>query len=308
MKTISLCYRVAMDAFYRFSADDGWAIASHIALSVLMSMFPFLILVTAIAGFIGSADLADEVARLIVVAWPKEVSSAIAGEIHNVLTTARGDVLTVGAVFAIYFASSGVESLRIGLNRAYGLYEQRPWWLLRLESIGYVLVSAVGLLALAFLVVLGPLVFKAAMAYLPWLDPLEGHYNFGRFAIATVLLTLSLMILHMWLPAGRRRLADVWPGILATLILWLACGFIFGRYLSDFSYTYVTYYAGLASAMTALVFLYFTAWIFIFGGELNAAIARARDEAKQQDLNTPDNRRLGSAKVAILLDWVHAAR
>jgi membrane protein len=38
----------------------------------------------------------------------------------------------------------------------------------------------------------------------------------------------------------------------------------------------VTYYAGLASAMTALVFLYFTAWIFIYGGELNAAIARRR--------------------------------
>ena len=84
------------------------------------------------------------------------------------------------------------------------------------------------------------------------------------------------MILHMWLPAGRRPIERVWPGIVATLALWLACGFTFGRYLSDFSYTYVNYYAGLASAMTALVFLYFTAWIFIYGGELNAAIARER--------------------------------
>jgi membrane protein len=274
-----LCYRVAIDAFYRFNADDGWAIASHIALSVLMAMFPFLILVTALAAFVGSTDLADEVARLIIAAWPREVSHSIAGEIHNVLTTARGDVVTEGAVFAIYFASSGVESLRIGLNRAYGLYEPRPWWLLRLESIGYVLVSAVGLLALAFLVVLGPFVFKAALNYAPWLDPLEGHFNIGRFAAAAVVLTVALMILHMWLPAGRRRLLAIWPGILATLMLWLACGFLFGRYLSDFSYTYVTYYAGLASAMIALVFLYFTAWIFIFGGELNAAIARVREDA-----------------------------
>ncbi len=56
MNMIRLCYRIAMDAFYRFNADDGWAIASHIALSILMSMFPFLILVTAIAGFIGSQE------------------------------------------------------------------------------------------------------------------------------------------------------------------------------------------------------------------------------------------------------------
>ncbi len=63
----------------------------------------------------------------------------------------------------------------------------------------------------------------------------------------------------------------------ATLMLWLACGFAFGRYLADFAYTYVTYYGGLASAMVALVFLYYSAWIFIYGGELNAAIARVRE-------------------------------
>jgi membrane protein len=277
LNMIRLCYRVALDAFFRFNADDGWAIASHIALSVLMSMFPFLILVTAIAGFIGSENLADEVARMIIAAWPRAVSSQITGEIHNVLTTARGDILTVGAVFAIYFASSGVESLRIGLNRAYGLIEPRPWWLLRLESIGYVIVSAVGLLALAFLVVLGPWVFKTALPYAPWLADVESHFNIGRFSVASILLTTSLLILHMWLPAGRRQIEDVWPGIVATLAMWLACGFVFGRYLSDFSYTYVTYYAGLASAMMALVFLYFTALIFIYGGELNAAITRERD-------------------------------
>jgi membrane protein len=193
-----------------------------------------------------------------------------------VLTTARGDILTIGAVFALYFASSGIESLRIGLNRAYGLTERRPWWLLRLESIGYVLVAAVGLLALAFLVVLGPLVFRTALSYVDWLAPLESHYNIARFGLATFVIAIALLILHLWLPAGRRNITDVWPGIVATLALWLACGFVFGRYLADFSYTYVTYYAGLASAMTALVFLYFTAWIFIYGGELNAAIARRR--------------------------------
>lgn len=279
MKTVRLCFHVAMDAFYRFVADDGWAISSHIALSTLMSMFPFLILVTAIAGFIGSTDLADEVARLIIAAWPREVSAGIAGEIHSVLTTARGDVLTLSAVFAVYFTSSGVESLRVGLNRAYGLIDPRPWWLLRLESIGYVLVSAVGFLTLAFLIVLGPLVFRAALAYAPWIHPLETHYDVGRLTLATILLSMSLLILHMWLPAGRRRFAEVWPGIIATLALWLVAGFVFGRYLSDFSYAYVTYYAGLASAMIALVFLYFTALIFIYGGELNAAIARVRDDA-----------------------------
>jgi hypothetical protein len=55
----------------------------------------------------------------------------------------------------------------------------------------------------------------------------------------------------------------------------------FGHYLADFANSYVTYYAGLASAMIALVYLYYSAWIFVFGGELNAVIAHFREEAKQ---------------------------
>jgi membrane protein len=275
---VRLSCHVIVEAFYRFNRDDGWAIASHISLSVLMAMFPFLIVVTALAGFIGSANLADEVARLIFAAWPEQVAGPLAGATHNVLTTARGGVLTLGAVFAVYFASSGVESLRIGLNRAYGLNEQRGWWLLRLESIGYVLVSAVAMLALAFLVVLGPLLFRAAATYAPWVASLEPPFDIARFALAIAVMALSLAILHMWLPCGRRRLRDVWPGIAATLALWLGCGTAFGRYLADFAGNYVTYYAGLASAMIALVFLYYSAWIFIYGGELNAAIVRVRED------------------------------
>ena len=72
------------------------------------------------------------------------------------------------------------------------------------------------------------------------------------------------------------------PGIVVTLALWLLAGELFGDYLARFAYTYVTYYAGLASAMIALVFLYVIATIFIFGGELNAAILRWREYRETQ--------------------------
>ena len=279
---LTFCYRVAADAWNQFLADDGWAIASHIALSALMSLFPFLIIVTALAGFLGSQNLADEVANIMLEAWPTEVAEPIAAEIRTVLTTTRGDVLTLGVVLALYFASSGIESLRIGLNRAYGVAEARSWWLLRLESIGYVLVAAASLLVLAFLVVLAPLIFATAVRYLPWLDPLWPLINLLRFAVASIVLIVALVLVHKWLPAGRRRLLELLPGIVATLVLWLVAGELFGSYLANFAYTYVSYYAGLASAMIALVFLYVTASIFIYGGNLNAAIARARREARPQ--------------------------
>jgi membrane protein len=269
-------WRVALDAFRRFNNDDGWAIASHIALSTLMSLFPFLIVVTAIAGFIGSKELADEVARILLEAWPTQVATPIAAELRNVLTTARGDLLTLGVVFAVYFSSSGIESVRIGLNRAYSSSDNRRWWLLQLESIGYVLIGAVALLVLAFLVVLGPLIFATAAKYAEWLDPLAPMINFLRLAVASVVLIVTLIFVHKWLPAGRRRLSEIAPGIVFTLVGWLVAGELFGRYLARFAFAYVTYYAGLASAMIALMFLYLAASIFIYGGELNAAIRDAR--------------------------------
>src|SRR6187397_1008528 len=132
-----------------------------------MAMFPFFLVLTALAGMIGSQYLADEAANLVLEAWPEEVSGPISREIHNVLVGAHGQVLTVGVVLALYFASSGVESLRIGLNRAYTVVETRPWWLLRIESIGYVVLAAVGLLALSFLVVLAPLIWATLLRRFP---------------------------------------------------------------------------------------------------------------------------------------------
>ncbi|MGH6771846.1 MAG: YihY/virulence factor BrkB family protein [Xanthobacteraceae bacterium] len=269
--------RIAVDAFHHFNKSDGWAIASHIALSILLALFPFLIVVTSLAAsFLGSTELADEVAKLLLETWPEEVAQPIAREIRNVLTETRGDILTIGAALAVFFASSGVESLRIGLNRAYEMAETRNWLLLRIESIAYVLIAAVALLVLAFLIVLGPLLHATAHKYLPWIVPLEWNITLARFAIALAVLIIALLIVHKWLPAGRRRISDIAPGILATLVLWLAGGMTFGRYLAEFPAIYVSYYAGLASVMIALVFLYLTALIFIYGGELNAAIARIR--------------------------------
>jgi membrane protein len=270
------CYRVALAAFHRFNADDGWAIASHIALSTLMALFPFLIVLGSLARWFGLGEVADDAVDLMFQTWPEEVVDRIGNEVHAVLTTNRPGMLTINLVLCVYFASSGVESLRIGLNRAYGAKERRNWIIMRVEAIAYVMVTLASLLTLGFLIVLGPLIFATAVEYAPWLAPLEAWITIARYVIATLVLIVALMLVHAWLPAGRRPLTAILPGIVATLLMWLICGITFGRYLAQFAQTYVTYYSGLSSAMIALVFLYFTALIFIYGGELNHVIAEWR--------------------------------
>ena len=277
MSPFRYVFNVCLDAFYTFLADDGWAIASHIALSTLMALFPFLIVLTSLAGFFGSKELADQAALLLLQTWPPQVASTISGQIHEVLTTTRTDALTVGAVLAVYFASNGVEALRVALNRAYAVVEPRRWYWLRLESIGYTLVAAITSLAMAFLIVLGPLIIEAVRSYLPLaVDANERFLHLSRYGITIGALIIALFILHAWLPAGRRNFLQILPGIVFTMVASLISGIAFGQYLARFADRYVTMYAGLASVIIALVFLYFIAAIFVYGGELNAAIIKYR--------------------------------
>lgn len=277
MRQLRYVYLILMDAFYEFLADDGWAISSHIALSTLMALFPFLIVLTSLAGFFGSKELADQAVGLLLQIWPKQVADSLSGEIHDVLTTSRGDILTIGAVLAVYFASNGVEALRVALNRSYSVIEPRRWYWLRLESIGYTLVAAITALAMAFLIVLGPLIIEATRRHIPLIvESNEQLLDLARYSVTIMAMVVALLILHAWLPAGRRGFLQILPGIIFTLVASLVSGIVFGQYLARFANNYVTMYAGLASVIIALVFLYFIAAIFVYGGELNAAIIKSR--------------------------------
>lgn len=268
---------ILAEAFRRFNEDDGWAIASHIALSILTSLFPFLIVVTALAGLFGTKELADEAAHILLQSWPEQVARPLGQEIHNVVAQTGGGLLTLGILLAVYFSTSAVEALRIALTRAYELRELRSWWLLRLESALYVVVGAFGLLGLTFLVVLAPLIWRGAVKYLPAIAPLHEAVTWSRFAIAAVLLVLPLVIAHKLLPPGRRAWRDIAFGVAFTCVVSIGAGVAFGYYLAEFAANYVLTYAGLASVMIALLFLYMLGAIFIFGAELNAAIAHARN-------------------------------
>lgn len=276
MKRFVAVRRVLYDALGHFNDDDGWAMASHLALSALLALFPFLIFATTLASFLGAQAFADTAVHLVFDTWPDQIAEPIAEEVVNVLTVPRTDLLTFGVVAAAYFASNGIEALRTSLNRAYRVTENRGLINLRLQSLGFVLVATIGFVAISVLLVLAPLIARVAVARAPWIQPYMGTITLWRFVIASVVIIIALVVVHMWLPAGRRRFLRILPGIAFTLIGWVAGSAVFAAYLDRFS-SYVTTYAGLASIMIAVVFLYIVSVIFIIGGELNAAISRYLD-------------------------------
>ncbi|MFK3664685.1 YihY/virulence factor BrkB family protein [Ochrobactrum teleogrylli] len=275
--------QITYDVLGHFSSDDGWAFASHIALSGLMALFPFLIFATSLASFLGTKEFAETAVHVIFDMWPSNIAAPIANEVTNVLTVQRSGLLTLSVIAAAYFASNGVEALRIALNRAYRVTDQRSIIFCRLQSLGFVLVGTLSLMAISFLLVLAPLAVRIAEQWFPDIAPFTGTIAFWRYSVAVAVLILALFMVHIWLPAGRRSLGDILPGIFITLVAWLAAATAFAKYLETFA-NYVSTYAGLASIMVAIVFLYMLSAIFIIGAEINAAIMNFRKREQQPDL------------------------
>lgn len=276
LRTIAIIKRVLSDALGHFNYDDGWALASHLALSALLALFPFLIFATSLASFLGADAFADTAVHLIFDTWPDDIAAPIAREVANVLTIQRGDFLTIGILAAAFFASNGVEALRVGLNRAYRVVDRRSIFFLRAQSLAFVVLATIGFLIVSTLLVVAPIAASIAERHLPWIDPYIGTTSLWRIVIAGLVIVIALIAVHLWLPAGKRTFSEIVPGLLFTLVFWVLGTSIFAAYLSRFS-SYASTYAGLASIMIALVFLYIVSAIFILGGELNAAIKRYLD-------------------------------
>ncbi len=276
LRRLVIIKRVLGDAIGHFNYDDGWALASHLALSALLALFPFLIFATSLASFLGADAFAETAVHLIFDTWPEEIAAPIAREVSSVLTIQRGDFLTIGILAAAFFASNGIEALRVGLNRAYRVLDRRSIFFLRAQSLAFVLVATIGFLVVSSLLVVLPVAIGITQQRLPWIEPYIGTINLWRILIAAVIIVLALIAVHLWLPAGKRRFREIVPGLIFTLVFWVVGSSLFATYLSYYS-TYASTYAGLASIMIALVFLYIVSAIFILGGELNASIKRYLD-------------------------------
>ncbi|MGE0282368.1 MAG: YihY/virulence factor BrkB family protein [Rhizobiaceae bacterium] len=273
LRNIVALKRVLYDALGHFNDDDGWSMASHLAISALMALFPFLIFATTLASFLGASAFAETAVHLVFDTWPEQIADPIAREVVNVLTVQRGDLLTYGVLLAAFFASNGIEALRTSLNRAYRVTETRGIIWRRLQSVLFVLMATIGIIIISVLLVFAPIIVRVLVARFEWIGPYLGTITIWRYMIASTVIVLGLIAVHFWLPDGRRRFREIVPGLIFTLIGWLIGSTVFAEYLDRFS-SYVSTYAGLASIMIAVVFLYIVSAIFILGGEFNAAISR----------------------------------
>jgi membrane protein len=266
MKWIRIPYRAA---WRLVMVDDGLVLAGYIAFTAFLSLFPFLIFLAALAGFLGDRETADSFIHAMFEFMPDDVAETLAPAVGEVLGARQGGLLTFGILATLWFASNGFEALRTGLNRAYGVTEQRSMWWLRLQSIAFVISGGLIILFLSLVVVLGPLVWKVLGPAVHQMLETQLVFGTARYAFAGVMLFVALLLLHRWLPNTRQSFARILPGVAVTTVLWLLGASLFAWYVGHLT-DYSVYYGSLGGVAITLMFFYSSAVVFIFGAEFNA--------------------------------------
>lgn len=267
-------YRTVLGAIYRLYEHSGFSLAGAVAFSFVVSLFPFCIFVGALSGVFGGRELATRAVAQLFDILPPAVASALAPQVESIMGSSRIDLLTLSGFLALFFATSAIETMRAALNSAYRVHETRPYPVCLLISMLFVFVSAASMLVLTWAVVFQPAIAAMLSELEPewaksildstWVDTIQ------RYALAAVVIAAQLLAFHLWLAAGRRRLADVWPGVFVSVLLWITVAALYSYYLNLSDYT--RFYAGLSQLMIALIFFQFTAIIIILGAEINRGI------------------------------------
>lgn len=262
---------VVQEAILRLWNDDAFGLAGNVAFRMLLAIFPFLIFTSSLTAFIGDRSMADDLTAFLIEIVPPVIADPIVSEVQKVMTAQRSGVLSAGILLTVWFAVGGVDGVRVGLNRAYGIRETRSVIALYAVQVGVVLMSGFALVTVGYLLVLAPRAGSWLHQLLPGFDPASVTMSLVRYPAAGLILLSLLFAAHVILPARRTRFSSIWPGVLFTVCAWIALTAAFSVYLSRYA-TYASYYAGLAGIIAALYFMYLAALILIFGGELNRAI------------------------------------
>jgi len=253
----------------RFNEDQGTVLSGHIAYSLMLSVVPFLIFATALTGFIVGAEESQAALNALFAVVPEHVARTLEPVLLEVIGQRRGGILTLSALGAIWAASNGVEAVRIGLDRAYDVDDARHLALNRLISIGVVLTGFMVFSVLCILVIFAPLVFSLIERWTDIRVPLG--VDVLRYILAAGVLAASLYGMHRVLPSRSMRGFRLWPGIVASVVIWAVIATGLSMYLA-YSPSYAVTYGALAGVIVTLLFFYLTGLALIFGAQVNAAV------------------------------------
>lgn len=257
---------------------DGFIHAGNIAYLTLLTLFPFFIVVAAIAQAFGRGAETIVAVRQFLMQVPLDVRTVLEKPIGDVLAARSGTLLWVGALAGLWSVGGFIATLKDILYRAYGVRSTSTFWMARLRytliTLGSVLLVLVSFLVQAVLTGADQFVSRV----IPFADDqLRFLISASRLIPGLFIFGAFYLLFYVMTPRRYRRCIK-WPGPLFIAFWWLLVTALLPSVLGLLG-GYDLTYGSLAGVMIALVYFFTLGLGVVFGAHLNAALAEVPDDA-----------------------------
>jgi membrane protein len=285
--------------------DEVLDSAAQLAYYFLFALFPLLIFLTSIFGFVVGAnnELRGELFSYLGRVLPGSALDLVRGVIEEVSQSSSGGKISLGFLLALWAASSGLQAITQSLNRAYDVKESRPWWKLKLTSLGLTVALALTIISALIIILFGGQFIDYAEHTLGFGAFLTTIWAIIQYVIALCFVLLGFALIYYFSPDLKdHHWVFVTPGAVVGVLLWLLISFGFRIYLSYFN-SYSATYGSLGALIILLLWLYFTGLAILIGGEINSEIENAAakagvPEAKEEGEKAPNQKENSGAMKA----------
>lgn len=200
---------------------------------------------------------------------PHDSIGLVKAVLRQVITPYRGKFLSFGILGTIWAASGGFSSMMEALNIAYDVPENRPFWKTRPLAIGLTFLIGILLVIALALMLVGPNFGGWLAAKIGLGSVFVAVWPYMRWSIAIVFTVLAIELIYFLAPNVRQRFKRTLPGAVVAVGCWLVLSWALGLYFQHFTKLNKTY-GTLAAAIALMVWLYWTAFAILLGGEINA--------------------------------------
>src|SRR5438105_4262294 len=283
--------QLAKEVWHELNHDDVWSIASALAYSFLLAIFPMLLFLVALFGFFASqrAELQNNLFYYFSQALPPAAFQLVSKTLNEIIKNSGGGKLTLGIVLALWSGAGGMTSLISGLNAAYHVRESRSFVKVRLIAVGLTLAVSILVVAALFVVLMGGNAAEFIGAKLNLGDVTILAWKVLQWPIAFGFLILAFALIYYFGPdIKEQHWYWITPGSLVGVILWLLVSVGF-RVCLHFFNSYSKTYGSLGAVVILMLWLYITGLAILIGGELNWVIENedkntAAFEAKKRSI------------------------
>lgn len=256
--------------------------AGHLAFLGLLSLFPFFVFFTAVAGMFGDSASVQDTIALFLSYLPAEVANVLKKPINDVIAGAPKGILTITAVIALWTASSGLDAARIAVRRAFHWAQVQPMLKRRLQSTALAAVAPILVIGVMSIQVIGPTLWHYVGGEALVTDGVYSLWKTFRIFITPTVLFVVLYAVYFVFSPYRIRPIAIAPGALTACFMWLATANGLSLYLRNLG-DYESTYGSLAGSMVTLLFFFFLGIGFVFGAEVNAAATERRTGRKLEN-------------------------